>query len=67
MTAFINETGLNPANVMMVGDSIHDLKAGRAAGVKTCGVETGPATREELAPFADFVLPSIGGLPDLLL
>ena len=44
----------------MVGDSRHDLQAGRAAGMVTLGVLTGPATAAELADVADAVLPDIG-------
>ena len=36
------------AEVLFVGDSPHDLVAGRAAGVKTAAVAWGPFTREEL-------------------
>jgi len=64
--AFAERLGLRPEQVLMVGDSIHDMEAGRAAGVKTCAVETGPATREELLPHADMVLSSITGLPETL-
>jgi phosphoglycolate phosphatase len=47
----------------MIGDSLHDLHAGRAAGMAVMGVLTGPATEAELAPHADVVLPSIAALP----
>ena len=50
----------------MVGDSTHDLIAGRAAGMQTVGVLTGMA-EAELAPLADAVLPDIGHLPDWLM
>jgi pyrophosphatase PpaX len=33
-----------------VGDSIHDLTSGRAAGVRTGAVLWGPFTRKELEP-----------------
>jgi hypothetical protein len=52
-----------PETVLMVGDSLHDLKAGRAAGMRTAGVLTGIAAAEDLAPFADVVLPDIGLCP----
>lgn len=65
--AFARRTGLAPAQIVMVGDSRHDLEAGRSAGVAMAiGVLTGPATRAELAPFADHVLESIAELPALL-
>lgn len=63
LLAFARACGLDPATVAMVGDSRHDLVAGRAAGMRTIGVLTGPATEEELAPLAEIVLPDIGHLP----
>lgn len=62
-TAFAAATGLNPARVVMVGDSRHDLQAGRAAGMRTVAVLTGIAGAADLAPHADAVLDDIGGLP----
>jgi phosphoglycolate phosphatase len=64
--AFARATGLAPARVAMVGDSRHDLAAGRAAGMHTVAVLTGPARDEDLRPFADVVLPDIGHLPEWL-
>jgi phosphoglycolate phosphatase len=61
--AFARETGLDPARVAMVGDSLHDLHAGRAAGMVCVAVLTGIAPHAVLAPHADVVLPDIGGLP----
>jgi phosphoglycolate phosphatase len=54
---------LDPARVVMVGDSRHDLEAGRAAGMQVVAVLTGLAEEGELAPHADAVLPDIGHLP----
>lgn len=51
--------GLAPHECLMVGDSLHDLRAGQAAGMMTLGVLTGPANKAELAPYADFILPSL--------
>lgn len=65
--AFAASAGLAPADIVMVGDSVHDLGAGRAAGVAaSVAVLTGPATEEMLAPLADVVLPSVADLPDYL-
>lgn len=62
--AFARHAGLATAEVAMVGDSLHDLHAGRAAGAGlVVAVLTGPAEAEELAPHADLVLPSIADLP----
>lgn len=62
--AFARHLGLEPSRVAMVGDSRHDLEAGRAAGMRTVAVLTGVAKREELAPHADVVLADIGAIPD---
>ncbi len=62
LLAFSVATNIAPERVVMVGDSSHDLIAGRAAGMQTVGVLTGPATEADLAPLADIVLPDIGGL-----
>ncbi|SLN56971.1 Phosphoglycolate phosphatase [Pseudoruegeria aquimaris] len=66
LLAFAEAVGVPPAQVLMVGDSRHDLLAGRAAGMPTLGVLTGLAQEEELAPLALAVLPHIGHLPDWL-
>lgn len=60
------QMGVAPARVVMVGDSRHDLAAGRAAGMRTVGVLTGLAGARDLAPLADAVLPDIGALPGWL-
>ncbi|MBA2627000.1 MAG: HAD-IA family hydrolase [Gemmatimonadales bacterium] len=40
----------SPAHTLYVGDSIHDMMSGRAAGVRTAGVLWGPFTRQDLEP-----------------
>lgn len=64
--AFAKSQSLDPRRVVMVGDSRHDLEAGRAAGMRTVAVLTGIATAGDLAPLADAVLPDIGALGDWL-
>lgn len=65
--AFCERTGLDPSEIAMIGDSIHDLGAGRSAGAAlVVGVLTGPAPESELAPLADMVLASIEDLPNAL-
>ena len=66
LLAFCAATGQDPADCAMIGDSLHDMMAGRAAGMTCIGVLTGPAPAEELAPMADVVLPSIAAVPDWL-
>ncbi len=67
LLAFARIAGLAPERVAMVGDSTHDLIAGRAAGMQTIGVLTGPASARDLAPHADIVLPDIGHIPRWLI
>lgn len=66
MLAFADRCGLDPSEVVMVGDSLHDLRAGRSAGMICIGVLTGLASGPDLQPHADVVLPDIGLLPDWL-
>lgn len=66
LLAFARAVGVRPAQVVMVGDSAHDLMAGRRAGMRTVGVLTGIADHADLAPLADVVLPDIGHLPGWL-
>jgi phosphoglycolate phosphatase len=63
---FCAAVGVPPEACAMVGDSTHDLHAGRAAGMVTVAVLTGVADQVELAPHADVVLPSIADLPGWL-
>lgn len=60
---FSRRTGIAPGQVLMVGDSTHDLVAGRAAGMRTVAVLTGIAQAKELSHLAEVVLPDIGALP----
>jgi pyrophosphatase PpaX len=41
--------GIEPAQMLYVGDAVVDIQAGRAAGMQTAGVTWGAASREELA------------------
>ena len=60
-------TGLAAAEVAVVGDNLHDLEMGRAAGAGLLvGVLTGTSLREDLADHAHHVLDSIAGLEELL-
>lgn len=59
ITAFLDRFGLSGGEVAMVGDSLHDIRAARAAGVLAVGVSTGPVVTEEFEREAHVVLPSI--------
>jgi pyrophosphatase PpaX len=54
-------------DAVFVGDSVHDMEAGRAAGVTTIGALWGPFTREDLAASQpDLFLERISDLPTVL-
>ncbi len=63
LLAFADAVGILPTDILMVGDSRHDLLAGRAAGMRTMGVLTGLAQAAALAPLADVVLSHVGLIP----
>ena len=67
LVGFAEKVGLRPADIAMVGDSIGDLKmvANARAGL-AIGVLSGPAGREGLAPFADYVVDTIDALDELV-
>jgi pyrophosphatase PpaX len=52
----LERLGRHPEEAVMVGDSDHDLAAGRAAGTGTVGVLWGAAARSVLAPLADHLV-----------
>jgi phosphoglycolate phosphatase len=62
LLAFARAMALDPSRVAMVGDSVHDMMAGRAAGMPCVAVLTGIADAAELTPHADAVLPDISHL-----
>ena len=64
--AFADLLGIDPARIAMVGDSLHDLIAGRDAGMVTLGVLTGMAGLNDLSPHAAAVFPDIGHIPGWL-
>ena len=64
LLAFAAAFGLDVDRVAMVGDSQHDLIAGRSAGMHAVAVLTGIAGAAELAPHADAVLQNINALPN---
>ena len=62
VTAAVEGFGLAPAQVLMVGDSPHDLIAGREAGTVTVLIGTNP----DAIPFADHRIDSLSELLDLV-
>lgn len=64
---FCDQMKLKPAQVAMIGDSSHDLEAGRKAGVGlNVGVLTGPAKHADIVHLADVVLPDISTLASVV-
>ena len=45
----LDRLGYEPEEALFVGDSVHDIEAGNAAGVETVAALWGPFTREQLA------------------
>jgi len=62
----LERLGREPGEAIMIGDSNHDLAAGRAAGTVTAGVLWGAAAREVLAPLADHLLADLSELVPLV-
>lgn len=64
---FCQNTSLDPAQCVMVGDTPHDLHMGATAGVAmNVGVLTGASDRVTLAGLADHVVPDIRSLEWIL-
>ncbi len=58
--------GACPEKSLYVGDSLHDMKAGRAAGVKVAAALWGPFPKAPLLEFGpDYLLKSVRDLLDL--
>ncbi len=56
--AFAQAVGVPASETAVVGDTVLDLAAARAAGAIAIGVLTGPAPFAILAPLADALFPS---------
>jgi phosphoglycolate phosphatase len=56
--AFARAVRIDPSEIAVVGDTVHDLAAARAAGAIAIGVLTGPAASGSLAAHADGLFPS---------
>lgn len=58
--AFARQLGLPTSEVALIGDSVHDMAAARAAGAMAVAVTTGPMGADMLARHADLVCGGIG-------
>lgn len=60
----LSRLGYAPREAVYVGDTVHDIEAGRAAGVLTIGVPWGACTREQLEEAEpDLIIDRIHELP----
>jgi phosphoglycolate phosphatase len=60
----LKQFGIEPSRTVMVGDTIDDIKAAKAAGVIPCGVTYGFGTRQDLADAgAEIIIENISELP----
>lgn len=65
--AALDRLRVKPTDAVFVGDSVHDMAAGNAAGVTTIAALWGPFSREQLAPSQPkYFLDRILALPALL-
>jgi phosphoglycolate phosphatase len=63
----IQELGVDISDCLICGDSVNDIKAGKAAGARTVGLLSGLYFHEELArECPDLILPDLTGLPDVV-
>jgi phosphoglycolate phosphatase len=52
---------------IIAGDSVNDVRAGKAAGARTVAVLSGLFNREELAKECpDLILPNVSSLPEFI-
>jgi phosphoglycolate phosphatase len=66
LLAFAKHINVPPSEIIMVGDSTHDLSAARAAGMIGVGVATGPASFDDLQPHADHCIDTLGDLVQII-
>ncbi len=67
LLAFAKFCKIDPSEIVMVGDSVHDMVAAKAAGMVGLAVLTGIASEDDLLPHCDAVLADIALLPDWIL
>jgi phosphoglycolate phosphatase len=62
----LRDTGVEPHNTVIIGDTTFDLEMGRSAGVKTIGVDWGYHDTDLLRPFADTIVEDFAALDPAL-
>ncbi len=64
----LSETGLAPADCLMVGDRYHDIEGAHAVGIKAIGVLWGFGNRAEFEQYgADFIVAEAAEIVDLVI
>ena len=66
LLAFADLLDIEPGAMAMIGDSLHDINAARAAGAVAVAIGTGPADLETLRPHADHAIADLSALPGLI-
>lgn len=67
VAVFCDRLHLQPAEVLVAGDTLHDMHMGRAAGAGlVVGVLSGTGTREILGPHCDHILDDVLALESVL-
>ena len=66
VAAFMGHCTVAPENTVMIGDSLHDIRSGKAAGARTIGVSTGPFGGHKLNGVADAMIATLAELPAAL-
>lgn len=66
IVAFLDRHDVSPVETIMVGDSLHDVHAARAAGVFALGVKSGPLVAKGFHAACDAVIASINDLEAFL-
>lgn len=63
VTTICERIGVSPSRIMVIGDTVSDLKMGRAAGAGLCvGVLSGVSNPHDLTPYADVLIESVHDL-----
>ncbi len=65
LLAIMDRLALPPREALMVGDSIYDIQAGKAAGVRTIAVSYGYREKQSLSS-ADYLIDRMDGLPAIV-
>lgn len=63
LLAALRETGVDPAQAVMIGDTSYDMEMARAAGIRAIGVSWGYHPASALVALADHVVDSFADLP----